>query len=89
MSQLNIVASSNESTVVAEYVPEIDKSNNYQSEAELENDFIKRLCNQGYERVFIHSEKELLDNLRVQIEKLNDFQFSDNECSDQFCLMLQ
>lgn len=79
MSQLNIVASSNESTVVAEYVPEIDKSNNYQSEAELENDFIKRLCNQGYERVFIHSEKELLDNLRVQIEKLNDFQFSDNE----------
>ena len=41
MSMYNIVASTNQSTVVAEYIPEERKETAYKSEAELENEFIK------------------------------------------------
>ncbi len=51
MNSFKIVASSNENTVVAEYTPEERKSTDYQSEAELEKDFINRLVNQGYEYI--------------------------------------
>ena len=43
MSFFNIVAASNESTVVAEYTPESARSDAYQSEAELEREFIRIL----------------------------------------------
>ena len=84
MSTLNIVAASNESTVVTEYTPEEKKSSAYQSEAELEADFIKMLTEQGYERLVIHSEPELIENLRKQLELLNDYQFSDSEWKSFF-----
>ena len=48
MNGFEIVASSTESTVVAEYTPEKRKSTDYQSEAALEQDFINRLVSQGY-----------------------------------------
>ncbi len=79
MSTFNIVAASNESTVVAEYTPESKRSEQYQSEAALENEFIRMLSEQGYERLTIHDEKSLISNLRVKIEKLNDIQFTDKE----------
>ena len=79
MSTLNIVAASNESTVVTEYIPVEKKSSSYQSEAALEADFIKMLTEQGYERLTINSEPELISNLRKQLELLNDYQFSDSE----------
>ena len=79
MSTFNIVAASNESTVVAEYTPESKKSEQYQSEAALENEFIRMLLEQGYERLTIHDEKSLISNLRVKIEQLNDYQFTDRE----------
>lgn len=84
MSLYNIVVSSNESTVVAEYVAEYVCSNSYQSEANLEQDFIKRLQEQGYEYISITSELELLSNLRLQIERLNDYKFYDSEW-ERFC----
>ena len=79
MTAYNVVASSDDSTVVSEYTPEQSESSKYQSEAELEKEFIELLGRQGYSYLPIHSESELIDNLRTQIEKLNDFQFSDNE----------
>lgn len=79
MAAYNVVASSDDSTVVSEYTPEQSESSKYQSEAELEKEFIELLGRQGYSYLPIHSEAELIDNLRTQIEKLNDFQFSDNE----------
>ena len=79
MSRFNIVAASNESTVVAEYTPESKRSDQYQSEAALENEFIRMLSEQGYERLTIHDEKSLISNLRVKIEQLNDYQFTDKE----------
>lgn len=73
------VAETEELTVAAEYNPlEIDRSA-YQSEADLENEFINRLIANGYERLIINSEAELINNLRLQIEKLNDFKLSDDE----------
>lgn len=47
MNSFEIVASSTENTVVAEYTPEKRKSTDYQSEAELEKDFIKLPCQSG------------------------------------------
>lgn len=73
------VAVSSESTVVAEYTPEQKHDTSYQSEAQLEAEFIKQLQAQGYEYVDIHTEAELEANLRHRLEKLNDVTFSDAE----------
>ncbi len=75
----NIVASTNESTVVAEYKPAEVRSDSYQSEAQLEHEFIQLLSAQSYDYLTIRSETELIANLKVQLEKLNDYKFSDNE----------
>ena len=67
------------STVVTAYKPQPRQSTSYQSEAELEAAFIKQLQAQGYEYLLIHNEQELIHNLRTQLEKLNAYQFSDDE----------
>jgi len=82
MNSFEIVASSTESTVVAEYTPEKRKSTDYQSEAALEQDFINRLVSQGYEYITIKNEQDLIDNLRTQLEKLNNYTFFDKEWND-------
>ena len=79
MSFYNIVAQSSESTVVAEYKPTSARSDAYQSEAELEQEFIKLLQDQSYEYLLIHSEFDLINNLRAKLEELNNFKFSDDE----------
>ena len=79
MPYFNIVAQSSESTVVTEYKPQEKRSDAYQSEAELENEFIRLLQELGYEYLTIHKEKDLIDNLRKQLEKLNNYCFSDDE----------
>ncbi|MBE7044745.1 MAG: type I restriction endonuclease subunit R [Ruminococcaceae bacterium] len=79
MSEFNIVLASNESTVVSEYTPAERRSDSYQSEAELEKEFIKLLGVQGYEYLTIHEEKDLIINLRTQLEKLNGYIFTENE----------
>ena len=81
MPYFNIVAQTTENTVVTEYEPVKARSDSYQSEAELEREFIRMLTEQGYEYLQIHTEPELLLNLRRQLEKLNNYQFSDNEWS--------
>ena len=88
MSYFNIVAQSNESTVVTEYKPQDKRSDAYQSEAELEAEFIRLLVELGYERLTIHKEKDLIDNLRLQLEKLNNYKFSDDEWNRLFTEVL-
>ncbi len=75
----NIVMERNDCTVVAEYVPEHSRVGEYQSEAELEAAFIRQLETLGYEYLNIHKEDDLVRNLRTQLEKLNDYSFSDKE----------
>lgn len=79
MSKYNIVVATSEATVVAEYTAEASRAAEYQNEKELEKDFIKRLCDQGYEYLEIRREEDLVKNLRVQLEKLNDYKFSEDE----------
>ncbi|MDY6084430.1 MAG: type I restriction endonuclease [Dialister sp.] len=79
MSYFNIVAQTTKNTVVTSYEPDERRASSYQSEAELEADFIRLLCEQGYSYLPIHSEADLILNLRRQLEALNEFQFSDSE----------
>ena len=79
MPYFNIVAETNENTVVSKYEPVIRRSDNYQSEAELEKEFIRMLSEQGYEYIQIHSEEEMVLNIRHQLELLNAYTFSDTE----------
>ncbi len=67
------------STLVAEYKPKYNNRTRYQSEAELENEFIDTLLSMGYERVNINNEAEMITNLRKQLEILNKISFSDKE----------
>ena len=84
MSYFNIVAETNENTIVTEYTPVTKRSDAYQSEAALEAEFIRLLTEQGYEYLPIHSEEDLVLNLRRQLEKLNNYVFSDSEWKQFF-----
>lgn len=79
MNKYNIVMEMNNSTVVTEYEPLKNRSDAYQSEASLENEFIKMLTEQGYEYLTIHDSTALVNNLRTQLELLNDYKFTENE----------
>ena len=79
MAEYNIIMSTNEATVVSEYEPQQTRSDAYQSEAALESAFIKMLTEQGYTYLQIHSSDELIKNLRLQLEQLNGYTFTDNE----------
>lgn len=77
----NLVAENTQSTVVAQYFADANlvRDADYQSEAELEKAFIKQLESQAYEYIAINSEDDLVVNLRRQLEKLNEYTFSDDE----------
>lgn len=79
MPYFNIVAQTTENTVVTKYEPDQARSDSYQSEAELEAAFIRQLGEQGYTYPPIHTETELICNLRGQLQALNDYVFSDDE----------
>lgn len=83
-STYNIVASTNQSTVVSEYTPDSKRADNYQSEAELEQEFIRLLSTLGYEYLALHDEASLIINLRKQLEALNNYNFSDDEWNRLF-----
>ena len=79
MPYFNIVAETNENTVVKQYEPVKKRSDAYQSEAELEKEFIRMLTEQGYEYLQIHTEEDLVANIRAKLEELNEYKFSDTE----------
>ena len=86
----NLVSENRNSTVVAKYPPENvgevreKRAEHYQSEAALETAFIEQLKTQAYEYLPITNEDALKTNLRTQLEKLNNFTFSDKEWSQFF-----
>lgn len=78
-NKYNLVAQNPQSTVVSEYVSDAKRVSQYQSEADLERAFVKQLESQAYEYLNIISEEDLVVNLRNQLEKLNNYSFSDEE----------
>lgn len=79
MDTFNIIAEQEHTTVMAHYEALPREDNGYQSEAALEAAFIKQLTEQGYERVNITKEKDLIANLRQQMNRLNGITLSDSE----------
>ena len=79
MPYFNIVAETNQNTVVTEYEPVKARSDSYESEAALEKEFIRILGEQGYQYLPIHTEEDLIANLRERLEELNKYKFSDTE----------
>lgn len=57
------------------------RETSYQSEAELEVDIIDNLVSQGYQRLVVKTKEDLYANLKVQIEKLNNVEFTADEWS--------
>ncbi len=76
----DIISENTQSTVIARYErTETAREDSYQSEAELERTFIEQLQRQGYEYLNIKNEAALIDNLRLQLQRLNNIVFSDDE----------
>ena len=84
MNNIGLISESDNSTVLAEYKVLDKVESSYQSESQLENELINTLIEQGYERIYINSEDELILNLRKQLEKLNNYHFTDGEWDSFF-----
>ena len=74
------IAEMNNGIILANFKKDLKvRETSYQSEAELERNLISNLLSQGYERLFVKSNKDLYKNLKIQIEKLNNISFSSSE----------
>lgn len=76
---LNLIAQNPQSTVVTQFTPSPRRAEHYQSEDALEKEFIAQLQSQAYEYLKITQESDLVANLRAQLEKLNNYTFTDFE----------
>ena len=80
MIDYNTIAESNNFIVLAKYNKEWQGNESYQSESDLERELIQDLINQGYEFLpNLNAPEALLANVRVQLQMLNNVQFSGGE----------
>ena len=79
MFEYKNIAEFENSTVAVSYTPISKTGTGYQSEAQMEAQLIRQLCSQGYDHIPVHTEAELIANLRRQLETLNDVTFTDAE----------
>lgn len=80
MSDYKTIAESNSFIVLDRYVKEWQACESYQSEYDLEREFIQDLQNQGYDYApDLNMPEKLLANVRVALQALNNAQFSDAE----------
>ncbi len=78
--QTKPIAESNNFIVLDKYIRAWEAKGNYQSEADLERELIQDLTNQGYEFLpKLNSPEAMLSNVRVQLQVLNNVEFSDTE----------
>lgn len=78
-SNYSTIAEMNNGIILAKYESKKSNISSYQKEAELEEWLISNLELQGYERIYVSDDKELYDNLKVQLEKLNKVTFTKSE----------
>jgi type I restriction enzyme, R subunit len=80
MSDYKTIAESNNFIVLDRYTRGWQVNEAYQSEGDLEREFIQDLIHQGYEAPLgLNTPDALLANVRVQLQALNNVQFSDAE----------
>ena len=78
--QIKTIAESNNFIVLNKYTKCDQPDGGYQTEDDLERELLKDLQNQGYEFVpGLNSPETMLTNVRVQLQILNDIQFTDAE----------
>ena len=78
--QTTPIAETNRFIVLDKYVRAWEAADSYQSEVDLERELIADLRNQGYEYLAdLKSTGAMLANVRVQLQALNDVQFTDKE----------
>ena len=78
--QTKPIIESNNFIVLDKYERNWQVAENYQSESDLEREFIQDLRNQGYEYAeAVNTPEKLLANVREQLQALNNMQFSDAE----------
>lgn len=74
------IAELNSFIVLDKYTGECEASDSYQSEADLERELIVDLINQGYEYLpNLGTFDSMLENVREQLQALNNVQFSESE----------
>ncbi|MGL5049211.1 MAG: type I restriction endonuclease, partial [Fusobacteriaceae bacterium] len=79
------IAETNNFIILDEYTKINEESNSYQTEADLEKEFIEDLQNQGYEYSNnLTSTSAMLENIRIKLEALNNIKFLENEWK-RFC----
>ena len=80
MIDYKAIAESKNFIVLDQYTHEWKVAESYQSESDLEREFITDLQNQGYEYLpALNTPEALLANVRVQLQALNNVQFSNGE----------
>ncbi len=80
MIEYSSIAESRNFIILDRYTQQLKVSENYQSEYDLEREFIRDLVNQGYEFLSeMRTPDALLANVRVQLQTLNNVQFADGE----------
>lgn len=80
MSDYKTIAESKNFIVLDKYTKELQANESYQSEGDLEREFIQDLVHQGYEAPpGLNTPSALLSNVRVQLQALNNVQFADAE----------
>lgn len=80
MTEYKAIAESNNFIVLDKYTKSSQVNEAYQSEHALEAEFITDLQNQGYEYLpDLNTPDKMLANVRVQLQALNQVQFSDGE----------
>lgn len=80
-SKISVVAELKDGIILSDYKPKVDYTlrEGYQSEADLEKQLLEDLVNQGYQEDKIKNIADLFTNLKVQIERLNNTTFTDDE----------
>lgn len=82
MTQFKTIAESNNFIVLDKYTKYSEVNEPpavYQTEAALEKEFIQDLINQGYENPNLNTIEAMMANVRVQLQALNNMEFSDSE----------
>ncbi|MEC8067353.1 MAG: type I restriction endonuclease subunit R [Pseudomonadota bacterium] len=80
METTKTIAESNNFIVLDKYVKQWETAESYQSEDDLERELIADLVSQGYEFLpSLNNPQAMLANVRVQLQALNDVQFSESE----------
>ena len=80
MSDYKTIAESNSFIVLDKYIKESQVGEGYQSEYDLEREFIQDLQNQGYDYVpDLNTPEKLLANVRESLQALNNVRFADGE----------